>query len=94
MFIIYSLYFSHPTNNVKYCEMQNKLEIKQTSLTRVSETRCNCRFRNCKAVKTNYLAIINVLTEDVEECTNSDHSQTTGKIICTVLYLIFIFILL
>jgi len=65
--------------------MQNKLEIKQTSLTRVSETRWNCRFRNCRAVKTNYLAFINVLTEDVEDCTNSDHSQATGMIICTII---------
>jgi len=66
--------------------MQNKLKIKQTSLTIVSKTRYNSRFRNCRAVKTNYLAIINVLTEDVEDYTNSDHSQATWRmIICTII---------
>lgn len=68
--------------------MQNKLEIKQTSLIRVSDTRWNCRIRNCRAVKINYPAIIHALTEDVEDCMNRDVSQAIGTIILLIYYIL------
>lgn len=77
--------------------MQNKLEIKNTYLTRLSDTRWGCRIRNCRAVKSNYKAIICVLSEEVEDSLNRDVSQAIGKtlfelclkllnIICVVYY--------
>lgn len=73
------VYFSHPTNNTKFCEIQKKLGIKETSLTRISDTRWNCRLKNCRAVKQNYQAIIQLLNAEVDIAMNRDVSQAIGN---------------
>jgi len=60
--------------------MQKKLGIKETSLTRISDTRWNCRFKNCRAVKQNYQAIIQLLNSEVDIAMNRDVSQAIGNI--------------
>jgi len=75
------VYFSHPTNNIKFCEIQKKLGIKETSLTRISDTRWNCIFKNCRAVIQNYRAIIQLLNAEVDSAMNRDVSQPIGNTI-------------
>ncbi|VVC41441.1 Domain of unknown function DUF4371 [Cinara cedri] len=66
------VYFSHPANDAKFTEIQVKLDIKNTSLTRLSDTRWNCRVRNCVAVKLNFKAIVTLLNDEINSSTNKD----------------------
>ncbi|CAI6355883.1 unnamed protein product [Macrosiphum euphorbiae] len=72
------VYFSHPGNDAKFTEIQVKLGIKKTSLTRLSDTRWNCRVRNCVAVKLNYKAIVTLLNDEINSSTNKDVVQAIG----------------
>lgn len=58
--------------------MQKNLGIKQTLLTKMSDTRWNCRVRNCTAVKANYEAIISLLKEEIDHSLHNDVSQAIG----------------
>ncbi|XP_029347858.1 zinc finger MYM-type protein 1-like [Acyrthosiphon pisum] len=72
------VYFSHPGNDAKFTEIQVKLGIKKTSLTRLSDTRWNCRVRNCVAVKLNFKAIVTLLNDEINSSTNKDVVQAMG----------------
>ncbi|KAE9522794.1 hypothetical protein AGLY_016835 [Aphis glycines] len=69
------VYFSHPANDAKFTEIQVKLGIKKTSLTRLSDTRWNCRVRNCVAVKLNFKAIVTLLNDEINSSINKDVVQ-------------------
>jgi len=58
--------FSHPANDAKFTEIQVKLDIKKTSLTRLSDTHWNCRVRSCVAVKLNFKAIVTLLNDEIK----------------------------
>lgn len=73
------MYFSHPSINLEYNDMQTKLGVKHTFLTKISDTRWNCRAKNCTAVKSNYKAIINVLEDEIDCSQNRDVAQAIGK---------------
>ncbi|KAE9522414.1 hypothetical protein AGLY_017173 [Aphis glycines] len=55
---IESLYkhFSHPTKNKTLVTMQRKLEVKISKINSLSDTRWNCRWKNCESVINNYEA--------------------------------------
>lgn len=72
------VYFSHPANVAKFAEIQVKLGIKKTSLTRLSDTRWNCRVRNCVPVKLNFKAIVTFLNDEISSSENKD-VQAMGK---------------
>jgi len=59
--------------------MQEELGIKKTLLTRLSDTRWNCRVKNCIAVKSNFKAIIKVLNNEIVSCDNKDVLQAIGE---------------
>lgn len=59
--------------------MQEKLGIKKLSLTRLSDTRWNCRVKNCIAVKLNLKAIITVLNNKIDNSNNKYVLQAVGK---------------
>jgi len=61
--------------------IQKKLGIKESSLTRNSDTRWNCRFKNYRAVIQNYQAIKQLLNAEVDIAMNRDVSQAIGNII-------------
>lgn len=74
------IYFSQPTNNFILMEIQEKLGIKKISISQISDTRWNCRARNCTSVKNNFKAIISVLQDEIECSNDRDVSQAIGKI--------------
>lgn len=53
--------------------MQEELGIKKTLLTRLSDTRWNCR------VKSNFKAIITVLKNEIDSCDKKDVLQAIGE---------------
>lgn len=62
--------------------MQNKLGIKKQNIIRVSDTRWNCRYKNCEAVLSCYEAIIRVLEEEVENQNDRDVNEAIGNYTC------------
>lgn len=58
--------------------MQNKLGIKKKILTKLSDTRWNCRFRNCEAVKNCYESIVKTLEEEIENEIDKDTNEALG----------------
>jgi len=45
------VHFSKPSINKKYNEIQTNLGIQKLAITKLSDTRWNCRYCNCEAVK-------------------------------------------
>lgn len=80
------VFFSQPTNNLKLLEIQQKLEIKKIAISQISDTRWNCRARNCTSVKHNFKAIVDILHDEIENSNDRDISQAIGKIKCFVNY--------
>lgn len=60
--------------------MQNKLGIKSTKIGCLSDTRWNCRFKNCEAILYNFKAIVNVLKDEIEKQTDRNVNEAIGKI--------------
>lgn len=73
------IHFSMPTNNFKFKEIQKQLGLKKISITAISDTRWNCRVKNCTSVKLNFKAIIEALKEKIENSNDRDISQALGK---------------
>ncbi|XP_060847306.1 52 kDa repressor of the inhibitor of the protein kinase-like isoform X2 [Rhopalosiphum padi] len=72
------VYFSRPSTNKKLKDMQLKMDIKASSITRISDTRWVCRYKNCKAVKDNFEVILEVLREEIDANSNLDVAQAIG----------------
>ncbi|KAL4089356.1 hypothetical protein QTP88_024403 [Uroleucon formosanum] len=72
------VYFSRPSTNKKLKDMQLKMDIKASSITRISDTRWVCRYKNCKAVKDNFEVILEVLREEIDADSNLDVAQAIG----------------
>lgn len=60
-------------------DMQKKLGIKSIHIGCLSDTRWNCRFKNCEAILHNYKAIINVLQEEIDNQTDRNANEALGK---------------
>lgn len=58
--------------------MTKKLQIKNQSITRISDTRWSCRYHNCKIIIENYVALIAILKEEIEDNNDSDVAQAKG----------------
>lgn len=58
--------------------MQLKMDIKASSITRISDTRWVCRYKNFKAVKDNFEVILEVLREEIDANSNLDVVQAIG----------------
>ncbi|XP_050530995.1 zinc finger MYM-type protein 1-like [Daktulosphaira vitifoliae] len=71
-------HFSKPSINKKYNDIQVKLGINKLSITKISDMRWNCRYKNCEAVKTNYKAIIIALEEEIENDGDKDVNEAIG----------------
>jgi len=67
-----------PTTNYTFLEMKKKLQIKNKSITRISDTRLSCRYHNCKIIIENYAALIAILKEEIEDNNDSDVAQAKG----------------
>jgi len=67
-----------PTTNYKFIEIKKKLKIKNKIITRISDTCWSCRYHNCKIVVENYSALIEVLTEEIEDNNDRDVAQANG----------------
>ncbi|VVC36395.1 Hypothetical protein CINCED_3A024276 [Cinara cedri] len=72
------VHFSKPTNNIKLCEVQTKLGLKKGSIMRVCDTRWVCRFKNCKAIIENYVAIVDTLQIEIEDQSDKNVPQAIG----------------
>lgn len=72
------VHFSHPTKNKKLIDMQAKLLIKNKSIIRMSDTRWNCRCRNCEAVLNSYGCIIDILKEEIENEVDKSVNESIG----------------
>lgn len=46
---------------------------------RISDTRWVCRYNNCKSVKDNYAAILNMLSEEIDINNDMDIAQAIDK---------------
>ncbi|XP_008189721.1 zinc finger MYM-type protein 1-like, partial [Acyrthosiphon pisum] len=69
------VHFSRPSTNFKLKEMQNKLNIKATTLMAISDTRWVCRIQNCDAVYNNFEVLIEVLNDEVDLNKDMDVAQ-------------------
>lgn len=58
--------------------MQNKLNIKATTLMAISDTHWVCRIQNCDAVYNNFEVIIEVLNDEVDLNKDMDVAQAIG----------------
>ncbi|CAI6354560.1 unnamed protein product [Macrosiphum euphorbiae] len=72
------VHFSRPSTNFKLKEMQNKLNIKATTLMAISDTRWVCRIQNCDAVYNNFEVLIEVLNDEVDLNKDMDVAQAIG----------------
>jgi len=68
-----------PTNNFKFKEIQKQLGLEKISITAISDTRWNCRIKNCTSVKLNFKAIIESLKEKIKNSNDRDVSQALDK---------------
>jgi len=59
-------------------DIQNNLGIKKKTLTRLSDTRWNCRYKNCEAVLKCYASIIKLLKEEIENNNDRDVNEAIG----------------
>jgi len=58
--------------------MQNKLNIKATTLITISDIRWVCRIQNCDAVFNNFAVLIEVLNDEVDLNKDMDVAQAIG----------------
>ncbi|KAL4126512.1 hypothetical protein QTP88_010734 [Uroleucon formosanum] len=89
------VYFSRPSTNFKLCEMQKELGLTKITLSQLSDTRWVCRFKSCDALINNYDAIVNVLTNEIDEQESKDVAQAIGVLatIKNFKFIIYLFIL-
>lgn len=76
-------HFSHPTKNKEFLNMQRLLGIKNIKIGCLSDTRWNCRFKNCEAVLYNYKAIVKILQEEIESQMDKNVNEAIGMLILT-----------
>lgn len=74
------VHFSQPTRNKKLIDMQINLGIQKKMLTKLSDTRWNCRHKNCESVKNCYASIINTLKEEIENAEDKHANEALGII--------------
>ncbi|XP_022169569.1 zinc finger MYM-type protein 1-like isoform X2 [Myzus persicae] len=72
------IHFSHLTKNQMLVNMQKQLGIKSIHISCLSDTRWNCRLKNCEAILHNYKAIINVLQEETDNQTDRNANEALG----------------
>lgn len=73
------MHFSKTSINKKYNEIQTSLGIQKLAITKLSDTRWNCRYRNCEVVKKNFKAIVLALEEEIEEESDRDVNEAIGN---------------
>jgi hypothetical protein len=71
---------SRTSNNKKLQDMQQILGIKASTIMRISNTRWVCRYNNCKSVEDNYIAILKILSEEIDVNNDMDVAQAIGKL--------------
>jgi len=64
---------------MKLIDIQYKLGVKNKSITKLSNTRWNCRYRNCEAVMSNYKSIVDTLINDIENESDKDVNEAIGN---------------
>ena len=72
------VHFSQPARNKNLIDIQKKLGIEKKTLTRLSDTRWNCRYKNCEAVQKCYASIIRLLKEEIENNNDKDVYEAIG----------------
>ncbi|KAL4104832.1 hypothetical protein QTP88_020108 [Uroleucon formosanum] len=72
------VHFARPSNNTKLGKIQLDLGLKKGSILRVCDTRWVCRFNNCEAMIRNYTAIIEYLSNEIEEQSDKDVVEAIG----------------
>lgn len=72
------VHFSRPSNNSKLNKIQSQLGLKKGSALKVCDTRWVCRFKNCEAMVTNYTAIMEYLSNEIEEQSDKDIVEALG----------------
>ncbi|KAF0707970.1 zinc finger MYM-type protein 1-like, partial [Aphis craccivora] len=72
------VHFARPSNNTKLGKIQLDLGLKKGSILRVCDTRWVCRFKNCEAMIRNYTAIIEYLSNEIEEQSDKDVVEAIG----------------
>ncbi|KAE9524453.1 hypothetical protein AGLY_015174, partial [Aphis glycines] len=87
------VYLSRPSTNFKLKEMQNKLNIKATTLMAISDTCLECRIQNCDAVYNNFDVLIEVLNYEVDLNKDMDVAQAIGSSIQKASFVIKLIIL-
>lgn len=53
--------------------------VKKKSITRLSNTRWNCRYTNCEAVMSSFKAIVDTLINEIENESDKDVNEAIGK---------------
>ncbi|XP_060859266.1 uncharacterized protein LOC132936542 [Metopolophium dirhodum] len=72
------VHFARPSNNTKLIKIQLDLGLKKGSILRVCDTRWVCRFKNCEAMISNYTAILEYLSNEIEEQSDKDIVEAIG----------------
>lgn len=72
------VHFIQPTKNNKLKELQLKLNMKQSTLSQLSDTRWVCRFKSCDTVINIYEVIIKTLNEEIADQNSRNVAQAIG----------------
>lgn len=88
------MHFSKPSINKTYNEIQKNLGIQKLAIIKLSDTRWNCRYRNCEAVKKSFKAIILALEQEIEDESDRDVNEAIGIFLCFKLLIKFIVFIL
>lgn len=72
------VHFSQPARNKNLIDIQKKLGIEKKTLTRLSDTRWNCRYKNCEALQKCYASIKRLLKEEIENNNDKDVNEAIG----------------
>lgn len=76
------MFISQPSSHKKFIDLQRSIGTKVSELTRLSDTRWNCRAENCEAVRKNYSSIIELLREEIEQNENRNAIEAVGLLKC------------
>ncbi|KAL4104378.1 hypothetical protein QTP88_019679 [Uroleucon formosanum] len=72
------VHFSHPSKNRQLTDLQKSLGLKIKTFGRISNTRWNCRYKNCEALKQCFRSILIVLKTEIENEADRDVNEAIG----------------
>jgi hypothetical protein len=61
-----NVHFSYPSKNHQLTDLQKSLGLKIKTISRISNTRWKCRYKNYEALKQCFKSILSILNKDIK----------------------------